>query len=145
MEQHTTITEISYPDLLQSPHMMRALTAFITEAWSPDVVETERLIEHLMHCLYCRTGLIVLLFGEQDWGKTMYPAEGAIDPLLIRFVTLHRELEMHNEEHLGVYAEMIMTKGKEEADKNFPLLAGHVVLCPHCRSVVEDMLNFLNE
>ncbi len=48
-------------------------------------------------------------------------------------------------EQMGAYAEAIVAKGREEADKHFPVLADHIKRCPGCKSTLEAILAFLNE
>lgn len=65
--------------------------------------------------------------------------------LLTQFVAIHHEIAVQDYEHMGAYAEAIISKGREEADKRFSLLAEHIRKCSSCKSMLEETLAFLNE
>jgi hypothetical protein len=131
----------AHPDLLVPPHVLDKLFQLVAGEWQPDPIEQEQLVAHFMECPYCRTALIVLLSAELEGEGP----ESSVRSLLTRFVALHQEIEAQEYEHMGAYAEAIVAKGREEADKSFPLLVEHIKRCPGCASTLEEILAFLNE
>ena len=134
-----------HPDLLVPPHIVGKLTQLVVGDWQPDSSQQEELIAHLTECPYCRTALIVLLSADQEHERLNKATETPAHDLLRRFVTLHHEIEALDYERMGAYAETIVAKGQEEADKRFPILAEHISRCPGCKSTLEETLAFLKE
>ena len=131
----------AHPDLLVPPHVVDKLFQLVAGEWQPDPTEQEQLAAHFMECPYCRTALIVLLSAElEEEGP-----ESSVRSLLTRFVAIHHEIETQEYEQMGAYAEAIVAKGQEEADKCFPLLAEHIKRCPGCQSTLEAILAFLHD
>ena len=131
----------AHPDLLVPPHVVDKLFQLVAGEWQPDPTEQEQLAAHFMECLYCRTALIVLLSAElEEEGP-----ESSARSLLMRFVAIHHEIEAQEYEQMGAYAEAIVAKGREEADKSFSLLADHIKRCPGCKSTLEAILAFLHD
>jgi hypothetical protein len=133
------------PDLLVPPHIVDELFHLVVGEWQPDSAQQEQLVVHLAECPYCRTALIVLLSADQKYERLNSSSEAAAHNLLTRFVTIHHEIEAQDYERMGAYAEAIIAKGREEADKLFPVLAEHIRRCSSCTSTLEDTLAFLNE
>ena len=113
--------------------------------WQPDPSQQQQLVAHLTECPYCRTALIVLLSAEQEYERSSSYPEVPARSLLMRFVTIHHEIEAQEYERMGAYAEAIVAEGKEKADKRFPVLAEHIRRCPGCKSTLEETVAFLNE
>ena len=133
------------PDLLLPPHIVDTLIRLVLGEWQPAPSQQEQLVVHLTECPYCRTALIVLLSADQEYERLNSSSEAPARNLLTQFVTIHHEIEAQDYEHMGAYAEAIIAKGREEADKRFPVLAEHVRRCSSCTSTLEDILAFLNE
>jgi hypothetical protein len=133
------------PDLLVAPHIVGQLVHLVVGEWQPDPSQQEQLVVHLTECPYCRTALIVLLSADQEYERLNSSLEAPVHNLLTQFVTIHHEKETHDYEHMGAYAEAIIAKGREEADKRFPVLAEHVRRCWSCTSTLGEILDFLNE
>ncbi len=144
-EKKATITDKVHPDLLIPPHIVGKLIDLVAGEWQPDPSQQEQLATHLTECHYCRTALIVLLSAGQECERSNSYPEGPARNLLMRFVTIHHEVEVLEYEHMGAYAEAIVAEGIEEADKRFPILAEHIRRCPNCKSTLEETLAFLKE
>jgi len=144
-ENKATVKDKVRPDLLVPPHIVGELIRLILGEWQPVSSQQEQLIVHLTECLYCRTALIVLLSADQEHERLSSSPEAPVHNLLTQFVTIHHEIEAQDYEQMGAYAEAIIAKGREEADKRFPVLAEHVRSCLSCASTVEDTLAFLDE
>jgi len=86
-----------------------------------------------------------LLSAGQEYERSNSYPEGPARNLLMRFVTIHHEIEAQEYEQMGAYAEAIVAEGREEADKRFPILAEHIRRCPACKSTVEETVAFLKE
>ena len=86
-----------------------------------------------------------LLSAGQEYERSNSYPEGPARNLLMRFVTIHHEIEAQEYEQMGAYAEAIVAEGREEADKRFPILAEHIRRCPGCKSTLEETVAFLNE
>jgi len=133
------------PDLLVPPHFVNKLLQLVVGDWQPDPSQQEELIAHLTECSYCRTALIVLLSAEQEYEKSNNSPETSAHNLLMRFVTIHHEVEAQDYERMGAYAETIVAKGQEVADKRYPKLAEHIRRCSSCKATLEETLAFLKE
>ena len=133
------------PDLLVPPHIVGKLIQLVVGEWQPDPSQQEQLIAHITECRYCRIALIVLLSAEQEYERLNSFPEAPASKLLAQFVTIHHEIEAQEYEHMGAYAETIVAKGREEADKRFPILAEHIRRCSICASTLEETLAFLKE
>ena len=144
-ENKATVMDKVRPDLLVPPHIVGKLFHLVAGEWKPDASQQEQLVVHLTECHYCRTALIVLLSADQGYERLNSSPETPAHNLLMQFVTIHHEIEVQDYEHMGAYAEAIIAKGREEADKCFPILAGHVKRCSSCASTLKDTLAFLNE
>jgi hypothetical protein len=144
-ENKATVKDKVRPDLLVPPHIVDKLFHLVLGEWQPDSSQQEQLIVHLTECPYCRTALIVLLSADQEYERLNNSPEAPVHNLLTQFVTIHHEIEAQDYEQMGAYAEAIIAKGREEADKRFPVLAEHVRSCLSCASTLEDTLAFLNE
>ena len=144
-EKKATVMDKVRPDLLVLPHIVGMLIHLVIGEWQPDPAQQEQLIAHLTECPYCRTALIVLLSAEQEYEKLNDYPEVSARNLLARFVTIHREIEAQEYERMGAYAEAIVAKGREKAEKRFPILAEHIRRCSSCKSTLEETLAFLNE
>jgi len=140
-DKKAAIMDKVHPDLLVPPHIVDKLFQLVAGEWRPDPAEQEQLAAHFMECPYCRTALIVLLSAEPEEEGS----ESSVRSLLTRFVAIHHEIEAQEYEQMGAYAEAIVAKGREEADKHFPVLADHIKRCPGCKSTLEAILAFLNE
>jgi len=140
-----TIIDRVHPDLLIPPHIVGKLFHLVMGEWQPDSSQQEQLVEHVSECHYCRTSLLVLLTAEQEYERLNNYPETSAHNLLKQFVTIHHEIEGQDYEHLGAYAEAIIAKGREEADKRFPILGEHIRKCSSCKSTLEATLAFLNE
>ncbi len=147
MERNASIMDTTHPDLLlQPPHYVGELIRFIIGEWQPDSSQQEQLAAHLTTCSSCRIALIELLLGEQEYEKRLIShLEARIENLLMRFITIHHELEARDIEQIAAYAETVNTEKKEAADKRFPRLAEHLKRCVACRAMLEEMLAFLKE
>lgn len=144
-EKKVTIMDKLHPDLLVPPHIVGKLIHLVVGEWQPDPSEQEQLVGHLTQCPYCRTVLIVLLSAEQKYERLNNYPETLAHNLLTQFVTIHHEIEAYEYERIGAYAETIVAEGREEADKRFPILAGHIRKCPSCKSTLEETVAFLKE
>jgi hypothetical protein len=144
-ENKATVKDKVRPDLLVPPHIVDKLFHLVLGEWQPDSSQQEQLIVHLTECPYCRTALIVLLSADQEYERLSSSPEAPVHNLLTQFVTIHHEIEAQDYEQMGAYAEAIIAKGREEADKRFPVLAEHVRSCLSCASTLEETLAFLNE
>ena len=132
------------PNLLVPPHIVDKLFQLIAGEWLPDASQQEQLVAHFMECSYCRTALIVLLSALQRDERSNSSPESSAHNLLTHFVSLHHEIEAHEYEHMGAYAETIVAKGRKEANRRFRLLAKHIKRCPGCKSTLDEVLAFLN-
>ncbi len=144
-DKRATVMDKVHPDLLVPPHIVDKLFHLVAGEWQPDPSQQEQLVAHLTECCYCRTSLIVLLSADQEYERLNSTPEAPVHNLLTRFVTIHHEIEAQDYEKMGAYAEAIIAKGREEADKRFPVLAEHVGRCSSCTSTLEETLAFLNE
>ena len=144
-ERKATVMDKVRPDLLVPPHIVSELFHLVRGKWQPDLSQQEQLVAHLTECPYCRTALIVLLSAEQEYERSNGYPEVPVRNLLMRFVTIHHEIEVLEYERMGAYAEAIVAEGKERADKRFPILAEHIRRCPSCKSTLEETLAFLKE
>jgi hypothetical protein len=144
-EKKATVMDKVRPDLLVPPHIVGELIHLVRGEWQPDLSHQEQLVAHLTECPYCRTALIVLLSAEQEYERSSGHPEVPARNLLMRFVTIHHEIEAQEYEQMGAYAEAIVAEGKEKADKRFPILAEHIRRCPGCKSTLEETVAFLNE
>ncbi len=144
-EKKATVMDKVRPDLLVAPHIVGQLVHLVVGEWQPDPSQQEQLVVHLTECPYCRTALIVLLSADHEYERLNSSPEAPARNLLTQFVTIHHEIEAQDYEHMGAYAEAIIAKGREEADKRFPVLAEHVRRCSSCTSTLEEILTFLNE
>ena len=144
-EKKATVVDKVHPELLASPHIVGKLIHLVLGEWQLAPAQQEQLVAHLTGCPYCRTALIVLLSAEQEYEKLYSYPEVSARNLLARFVTIHREIEAQEYERMGAYAEAIVAKGREKAEKRFPILAEHIRRCSSCKSTLEETLAFLNE
>ena len=144
-DKKATIIDKVSPDLLLSPHILSDLFHLVMGEWKPDSSQLEQLVIHLEECRYCRTHLLVLLTADQEYERLSSSTETSAQNLLKQFVTIHHEIQSQDYEHLGAYAEAIIDKGREAADKCFPALVEHLRKCSSCTSALEDTLAFLNE
>jgi hypothetical protein len=144
-DKKVTVMEKVRPGLLLPPHIAGKLIDLVVDAWRPDPAQQEQLVSHLAECLHCRITLIVLLSTEQEYDRLNNYPEAPAHDLLTQFVRLHHEIQALDYEYMGVYAEAIVTEGREEADKRFPILAEHITKCPSCKSTLEETVAFLNE
>jgi hypothetical protein len=144
-EKKASVMDKVRPDLLVPPHIVGKLIHLVVGEWQPDLSQQEQLVAHLTECPYCRTALIILLSADQEYERLNSSPEAPVHNLLTQFVTIHHELEVQDYEHMGAYAEAIIAKGREKADKRFPVLAKHVRKCSCCTSTLEEILAFLNE
>lgn len=132
-------------DLLMPPHIVGTLIDLVVDEWRPDPSQQEDLVTHFVACPYCRTTFIAVLSAVQRYEKLHDASETPIDDVLMRFVTIHHEIEAQGYEQMGAYAEAIIAEGREKANKHFPILAEHIRRCPSCQSSLEATLAFLNE
>jgi hypothetical protein len=139
-----TVMDKVRPDLLVPPHIVSELIHLVRGEWQPGLSQQEQLVAHLIECPYCRTALIVLLSAEQEYERLNDYPEVPARNLLMRFVTIHHEIEAQEYEQMGAYAEAIVAEGKEKADKRFPVLAEHIRRCPGCKSTLEETVALLN-
>ncbi len=144
-DKRATVMYKVRPDLLVPPHIVDKLFHLVAGEWQPDPSQQEQLVEHLTECRNCRTSLIVLLSADQEYERLNSTPEAPAHNLLMQFVTIHHEIEVQDYEQMGAYAEAIIAQGREEADKRFSVLAGHVSRCSSCASTLEDTLAFLDE
>ena len=144
-EKKVTLMDKVRPDLLVPPHIVGKLIHLVVGEWQPDPSQQEQLIAHITECRYCRIALIVLLSAEQEYERLNSFPEAPAHNLLMQFVTIHHEIEAQEYERMGAYAETIVAKGREEADKRFSILAEHIRRCPSCASTLEETLAFLKE
>ena len=144
-DKRSTVMDKVRPDLLVPPHIVDKLFHLVAGEWQPDASQQEQLVVHLTECRYCRTTLIVLLSADQEDERLNRSQEAPAHDLLTRFVSIHHEIEANDYEQMGAYAEAIIAKGREEADKRFPVLAEHVRRCSSCTSTLEETLAFLKE
>lgn len=140
-----TVKERIHSDLFMPPHVADKLVALIAGEWKPDASQIETLTTHLTECSYCRTTLIVLRPVVQEYEKPSGKADTFIDGLFAQFVNIHHEIESQGYEQMGAYAEMIIAKREKEADKQFPGLAEHIKSCLSCRTILKELLDFLEE
>jgi hypothetical protein len=143
-DNRATINKV-HPDLLMSPHIMSELFQVVIGKLQLDSSQQEQMVNHLRYCEYCRTSLIVLLSAEQKQEIMNDRVEIPVHALLTQFVAIHHEIAIHDYEHMGAYAEAIHAVGRTEADKRFPVLAGHIKRCTSCQSWLEETLEFLDE
>src|SRR5216684_7175955 len=139
-ENKASVMDKVHPYLLAPPHIVDKLIDLVGGEWQPDPSQQEQLVVHLTECPYCRTALIVLLSADQEYERLNSSPEAPARNLLTQFVTIHHEIEAQDYEHMGAYAEAIIAKGREEADKRFPVLAEHVRRCSSCISTLEEIL-----
>src|SRR5260370_7607540 len=127
-ERKATVMDKVRPDLLVPPHIVSELIHLVRGEWQPDLSQQEQLVAHLTECPYCRTALIVLLSAEQEYERSSGYPEVPPRTLLMRFVTIHHEIEAQEYEQVVAYAEAIVAEGKEKADKRFPVLPTHLTI-----------------
>ena len=144
-DKKAAIMDKVHPDLLVPPHIVDKLFQLVAGEWRLDPTEQEQLVAHFMECLYCRTALIVWLSAELEEESSKSSTESTVRSLLTRFVAIHHEIGAQEYEQMGAYAEAIVAKGQEKADKRFPLLANHIKRCPGCKSTLEAILAFLHD
>ena len=144
-ERKAIVMDKVRPDLFVPPHIAGKLVDLVAGEWQPDLSQQEQLVAHLTECHFCRTALIVLLSAGQEYERSNCYPEGPAHDLLMRFVTIHEEVEVQEYEQMGAYAEAIVAEGREEAEKRFPVLAEHIRRCPGCKSTVEETVAFLKE
>ena len=144
-ERKAIVMDKVRPDLFVPPHIVSELMRLVAGEWQPDLSQQEQLVAHLTECHFCRTALIVLLSAGQEYERSNSYPEGLARDLLMRFVTIHHEIEAQEYEQMGAYAEAIVAEGREEADKRFPVLAEHIRRCPGCKSTMEEIVAFLKE
>ena len=137
-ERKATVIERIGSELFVSPHIVGLLIDLVMGEWQPSSAQQEQLIAHFTKCSYCRTAIIVLLSAEPEHSETV------VQDLLTQFITIHHEIEGQEHEHIGAYAEMIVTQGREEANRSFPTLAKHIRGCSRCKLLLEETLKFLN-
>lgn len=143
----TILPEVG-PDLLEPPHVVPVLMELFAGDTQQALTQQEDVFAHLVACHYCRTAAIFLLGVAEEYDRRNNdPIEVAHD-LLMRFADIDRKIgmiEAQKYERLGVYAEAIVAKGRNEAAELFPDLAVHLSACPDCRAMVEETVAFLNE
>jgi hypothetical protein len=144
-DKKVTIMDKVRPDLLVPPHIVGKLFHLVAGEWQPDPSQQEQIVVHLTECSYCRTSLIVLLSAEQEYERLDSYPEAPARNLLTQFVSIHHEIEAKDYEHMGAYAEALISEGREKADKRFHVLAEHIRKCSSCKSTLEETLAFLNE
>lgn len=144
-QKKTSVRENVRLDLLVPPHVVDKLVNLFADTWQLDTVQLEQLAAHLKECSPCRTFLIALLGTEANRVNPNSNPENPAHDLLMRFVNLHHKIESQEYEQLGAYAEAIIAKGENEADKRFPTIAEHIHRCSGCKSVLEETLAFLRE
>lgn len=144
-EQRATVKDSSQVDLLVVPHIVGKLIDLLRGAWQPEPFQQDQLVAHLMECSSCRAALIVLLSAEWAGEKRHCEAETTISNLLRQLKTIRREIEAQGYESMGAYAEAIVARGREEAEKQFPILAEHIRRCSSCKSMLEETVAFLRE
>src|SRR6266699_3826300 len=104
--------------------------ATIIDRVHPDLLIPPHIVGKLFH--------LVMLTAEQEYERLNNYPETSAHNLLKQFVTIHHEIEGQDYEHLGAYAEAIIAKGREEADKRFPILGEHIRKCSSCKSTLEE-------
>ena len=144
-EKKVTIMDKVRPDLLVPPHVVDKLFHLVKGEKRPDASELEQMAAHLTECAYCRTLLIVLLSTEQEYERLKDPTETSARELLAQVAEIHLAAESVDYEQIGAYAEAIVAEGKEDADKQFSVLADHIKKCSGCKTILEEILDFLNE
>jgi hypothetical protein len=131
------------PDLLEPPHVVPALMELFAGDRQQALPEQEQLFTHLVACQYCRTAAMFLLGIAQECDRRNNDPEEVAHDLLMRFADLDRRIEAHRYERLGVYAETIVTAGRDKAAELFPDIAAHLNACPDCRSMIEETVVFI--
>jgi hypothetical protein len=133
------------PDMLVPPHIVDKLFHLVTGEKQPDSSQLEQMTAHLAECSYCRTMLIVLFSVEQEYERLNEPDETSAHDLLRQLGEIHLAAETLDHEQIGAYAETIVAEGKKEADKRFSILAKHINRCSICHTLLEELLDSLNE
>ncbi len=139
------VMETSHPELLAPPHILDKLIDIVAGEWLADPFQLEELAAHLSVCSYCRTGLILLLRGEQKYEKQQNDPKSIAAKLLERVFTIHHEIVIRGYEYMGAYAEAIVAEGRGKADKRFPILAEHIKRCRVCQTFLKETLTYLKE
>lgn len=136
MKEDTTTRFEVPPDLMESPHVLPLLMELFAGDRQQAFSQQEQIYTHLAMCEYCRAAVIVLLSTAQDYDHRNNNAEGPIHDLLARFTQINDAIEEHEYERLGVYVEMVVAKGQDQANLRFPDIAMHLKTCSDCRSAV---------
>lgn len=144
-DKHATIKDEVIPDLLVSPHIVDELFYVVMGELQIDSTQQEQIVAHLSACEYCRKALLVLLSADSENDMSKNDTESPVHNLLTQFETIHHEIDVHDYEHMGAYAEAIKAEGRKKADERFSILAGHIRKCASCRSWLQETLDFLNE
>jgi hypothetical protein len=135
------------PDLLVPPHVLPLLMELFAGDRQQALSQQEQLLAHLATCHYCRTAVMVLLSYAQEYDHRNNNPEEPTRDLLTRFADISRAIEAREAqefERLGVYAEAIVAEGREKAAQRFPDVAGHLKICPDCRSAVDATVAFIS-
>lgn len=136
------------PDLLVPPHILPVLLEILGGDSQQILAQQEQLIAHLSVCHFCRTAVVIVLKVAQEYDRRNGESESPARDLLVRFANISREIEACKEpeyELMGAYAETIITKGSEEADKQYHTLSEHIKRCRSCRTTLKDTLAFLRK
>lgn len=149
MEKDTSgvISQVG-PDLLVPPHILRLLIELLGGDSLQILAQQEQVIAHLSVCQHCRTAVVIVLNVAQEYDRRSNESENSTHDLLVRFASISREIEACKEpeyELMGAYAETIIAKGREEADKRFHTLSEHIKRCRSCQSTLKDTLAFLRK
>src|SRR5438128_1508929 len=110
-ENKATVMDKVRPDLLVPPHIVGKLLHLVVGEWQPDPSQQEQMVTHFTECSYCRTALIVWLSAEQVYDRLNNYPEASVRNLIVRFATIHHEIEAQEYEHMGAFAEAIVAEG----------------------------------
>jgi len=143
-DKATVMSEVG-PELLEPPHILSVLMELFAGDRQQALAQQEQLFAHLAACHYCRTAAMVLLGVAQEYDRINNDPEEVAHDLLVRLANIDRKLEAHRYERLGVYAETILAKGRDEAAALFPDLAAHLSACADCRLMLEETVAFIIE
>ena len=81
----------------------------------------------------------------QEYDRRNHEPGDVAPDLLTRFAALDGKIEAHRYERLAVYAETIVSSGRDKAAERFPELSAHLDACSDCRVVVDETVAFIME
>jgi hypothetical protein len=136
------------PDLSVPPHILPALIKLFTGEQQQVFPQQEQLLAHFVACSYCQAAFSVLLSCRLEYDRSNNDPEEPARDLLSRFAALNRSIEANEArvyERLGMYAEAVVSKGRDKAAVCFPEVAAHLKVCSNCCSALEATVISITE